>query len=40
VAGVPETFIVSPDGKLIGKFPGAVETPEQLTNALKESSGG
>ncbi|MGA7672428.1 MAG: TlpA disulfide reductase family protein [Nitrolancea sp.] len=40
VAGVPETFVVSPEGKLIGKFPGAVETSDQLTNALKESAGG
>ncbi len=40
VAGVPETFVVSPDGTLIGKFPGAVETTTQLTNALKESAGG
>ncbi len=40
VAGVPETFVVSPDGTLIGKFPGAVETATQLTNALKESAGG
>ncbi len=40
VAGVPETFIISPDGKLKGKFPGAVNTADQLTNALKESTGG
>ncbi len=40
VAGVPETFIVSPTGKLMGKFPGAVTTTTQLTNAMKESTGG
>jgi cytochrome c biogenesis protein CcmG, thiol:disulfide interchange protein DsbE len=40
VAGVPETFIVSPEGKLLGKFPGAVTSPTQLTDALKETSGG
>lgn len=40
VAGVPETFIVSPSGQLLGKFPGAVETKAELTNALKGSTGG
>ena len=40
VAGVPESFVVGPDGKIVGKFPGAVTTPEQLTDALKESTGG
>ncbi len=40
VAGVPETFIISPDGKLTGKFPGPITNADQLTNALKESTGG
>jgi cytochrome c biogenesis protein CcmG/thiol:disulfide interchange protein DsbE len=40
VAGVPETFIVSPTGELMGKFPGAVENTAQLSNALKETTGG
>ena len=40
VAGVPETFIVSPTGQLMGKFPGAVTTTTQLTNALKDTTGG
>lgn len=40
VAGVPETFIVSPTGQLMGKFPGAIESTTQLTNAVKESTGG
>jgi cytochrome c biogenesis protein CcmG, thiol:disulfide interchange protein DsbE len=40
VAGVPETFVVGPDGKLMGKFPGAVTSTTQLTNTLKAISGG
>lgn len=39
VAGVPETFIVSPAGELMGKFPGAITSTTQLTNALKEMTG-
>ena len=40
VAGVPESFVVGPDGQIVGKFPGAVTKPEELTDALNESSGG
>jgi cytochrome c biogenesis protein CcmG/thiol:disulfide interchange protein DsbE len=40
VAGVPETFVVGPDGKLMGKFPGAVTSPDQLTTTLKAINGG
>jgi cytochrome c biogenesis protein CcmG, thiol:disulfide interchange protein DsbE len=40
VAGVPETFIVGPDGKLMGKFPGAVTSPNQLVTALNAINGG
>ncbi len=38
VAGVPETFIVSPTGQLMGKFPGPVTAVDQLTNAVKSTT--
>jgi cytochrome c biogenesis protein CcmG/thiol:disulfide interchange protein DsbE len=40
VAGVPETFVVGPDGRLEGKFPGAVQSVEQIKTALESISGG
>lgn len=40
VAGVPETFVVGPDGTLEGKFPGAVQSVEQIKTTLESISGG
>jgi cytochrome c biogenesis protein CcmG/thiol:disulfide interchange protein DsbE len=40
VAGVPETFVVGPDGTLEGKFPGAVQSVQQIQTALGSISGG
>jgi cytochrome c biogenesis protein CcmG/thiol:disulfide interchange protein DsbE len=40
VAGVPETFIVGPDGTLEGKFPGAVDSVQQIQTALESINGG
>ncbi len=36
VSGVPETFIVSPDGHLLGKYTGPVKSVEQLIGLLNE----
>jgi cytochrome c biogenesis protein CcmG/thiol:disulfide interchange protein DsbE len=40
VAGVPETFVVGPNGALEGKFPGAVQSVDQIKTALESISGG
>ncbi len=40
VAGVPETFVVGPDGALEGKFPGAVQSVNQIKTALESIKGG
>lgn len=40
VAGVPETFVIGPDGTLEGKFPGAVQSVQQIQTALGSISGG
>lgn len=40
VAGAPETFVVGPDGTLEGKFPGAVQSVDQIQMALESISGG
>ncbi len=34
VAGVPETFFISPDGKLLGKYPGPLQSVDQLNGFL------
>lgn len=36
VAGVPETFFIGPDGRLLGKYPGAVTSMEQVNGILAE----
>lgn len=36
VSGVPETFFVSPDGRLLGKYTGPVKSVEQLVGLLNE----
>lgn len=36
VSGVPETFFISPDGKLMGKFPGQLQSTQQVNDLLKE----
>lgn len=42
VAGVPETFIISPSGMMLGKFPGAFSSVGQINGyiaSLEQSSG-
>jgi cytochrome c biogenesis protein CcmG, thiol:disulfide interchange protein DsbE len=37
VSGVPETFFISPEGKLLGNYPGPLQSVQQvhdLTNQL------
>ena len=34
ISGMPETFIISPSGKLVGKFFGAITKPEQVSEAV------
>ncbi|MFN3337083.1 MAG: TlpA family protein disulfide reductase [Thermomicrobium sp.] len=36
VSGVPETFFISPDGRLLGKYTGPVKSVEQLLGLLNE----
>ena len=38
ISGMPETFIISPNGKLVGKFFGAVTSPDQLTAAVAQAT--
>ena len=40
VSGVPETYFISPDGKLMGKYPGQLQSTQQVNNLLKELTGG
>ncbi len=40
VSGVPETFFISPDGKLMGKFPGQLRSTQQVNDLLKELTSG
>lgn len=39
ISGLPETFVVSPSGKLVGKFYGAITSPDQVTQAIKQAQG-
>ncbi|HUZ01917.1 MAG TPA: redoxin domain-containing protein [Thermomicrobiaceae bacterium] len=39
VAGVPETFFISPDGTLLGKYIGPLTSPDQVNTVLKELQG-
>lgn len=36
VSGVPETFFISPDGKLLGKFPGPLQSVQQVNGLLQQ----
>lgn len=36
VTGVPETFFISPDGKMLGKAPGQLTNPNQVQAFLQE----
>lgn len=36
VSGVPETFVVSPDGNLLGKFVGPIKSVDHLVSILQE----
>ena len=38
VSGVPETFFISPDGKLLGKFPGPLQSVQQVNRLLQQLS--
>lgn len=40
VVGVPETFFIGPDGALLGKFTGPVQSPEQIDEHLAQLSHG
>lgn len=40
VSGVPETFFISPDGKLMGKYPGQLQSTQQVNDLLKELTKG
>lgn len=40
VSGVPETFFISPDGTLLGKFPGQLVSTQQVNDLLKELTSG
>jgi cytochrome c biogenesis protein CcmG/thiol:disulfide interchange protein DsbE len=39
VSGMPETFVISPTGQLVGKFYGAITAPDQVTDAIKRATG-
>ena len=39
ISGMPETFVVGPSGKLVGKFYGAITSPDQVTQAIKQAMG-
>lgn len=36
VSGVPETFFIAPDGTLLGKLPGQLQSTQQVNDLLKE----
>ncbi|GBD15558.1 Thiol-disulfide oxidoreductase ResA [bacterium HR26] len=40
VSGVPETYVIGPDGRLLGKYTGPVESVEQLEAIVRELGGG
>ncbi len=40
VAGVPETYVVGPDGRLLGKYAGPVKSVEHLETIVRELRGG
>ena len=39
VGGVPETFIIGPDGALLGKYNGPIKSVEQLHGFIRELTG-
>lgn len=39
VSGVPETFVVGPDGSLLGKYTGPVKSVEHLESIVRELGG-
>jgi cytochrome c biogenesis protein CcmG/thiol:disulfide interchange protein DsbE len=39
ISGMPETFVISPTGKLVGKFYGAITAPDQVTQAIRTATG-
>lgn len=40
VSGVPETYVVGPDGRLLGKYTGPVKSVEHLEAIVRELGGG
>jgi len=36
VSGVPETFVIAPDGRLLGKYTGPVKSVEQLESIIRD----
>lgn len=40
VAGVPETYVIGPDGQLLGKYTGPVKSVEHLEAIVRELRGG
>lgn len=40
VAGVPETYVIGPDGRLLGKYTGPVKSVEHLEAIVRELRGG
>lgn len=40
VAGVPETYVIGPDGRLLGKYTGPVKSVEHLEAIVRELGGG
>ncbi|MDI3340557.1 MAG: TlpA disulfide reductase family protein [Sphaerobacter sp.] len=39
VSGIPETFVIAPDGRLLGKYSGPVESVEQLRGMIRDLMG-
>jgi cytochrome c biogenesis protein CcmG/thiol:disulfide interchange protein DsbE len=39
VSGVPETYFIGPNGTLLGKYPGALQSTQQLNDLLEEATG-
>jgi cytochrome c biogenesis protein CcmG, thiol:disulfide interchange protein DsbE len=39
VSGVPETFFISPEGKLLGKYPGPLQSVQQVHDLAKQLGG-
>ena len=40
VSGVPETYVIGPDGRLLGKYTGPVESVDHLEAIVRELGGG